>query len=206
MEETKKELNEETVEEVKETCKCEECTCEEEATETCECEECTCKEDKKKKKGFKKKEKEIEELKQKNLELEERILRSQAELINYRKRKEEETMRLLKYANEDIAKELLPIVDNFERAIAMDDTKLNDELSKFLEGFKMIYGHLVSALNSYEIKAIDGLNKPFDPSYHQAVMTAKVDGVEPGMVVEVLQKGYLLKDKVIRPAMVKVSE
>ena len=70
----------------------------------------------------------------------------------------------------------------------------------------MIYSQLVSALNKYEIKAIDGYNKPFDPTYHQAVMTAKVEGVEPGMVVEVLQKGYLLKDKVIRPAMVKVSE
>lgn len=191
MEENQKELNKEVVEQ--------------ESTNTCECEECACKEEKKKS-GFKKKNKELEELKQKNAELEEKVLRSQAELINYRKRKEEETVRLLKYANEDIAKELLPIVDNFERAIAMDDTKLNDELSKFLEGFKMIYGHLVSALNSYEIKAIDGFNKPFDPVYHQAVMTAKVDGVKPGMVVEVLQKGYLLKDKVIRPAMVKVSE
>ena len=156
---------------------------------------------------FKKKEKnKEEEYKKKLQELEEKNLRTQAELINYRRRKEEETTRLLKYANEDLAKELLPIVDNFERAINMDDDNLEDEVSKFLEGFKMIYCHLVSALEEYEIKAIDGVNKPLDPTYHQAVLTEHVDGVEPGMVVEVLQKGYLLKDKVIRPAMVKVSE
>ena len=80
------------------------------------------------------------------------------------------------------------------------------ELSKFLEGFKLIYCHLTNILEKYGVKAIDGYNKPFDPTYHNAVMVEKVKGVKPGMVVEVLQKGYLLKDKVIRTAMVKVSE
>ena len=127
-------------------------------------------------------------------------------MVNYRKRKEEEVARMLKYSNEDIAKDLLPIVDNFERAISMDDDDLTDELSKFLEGFKMIYCHLTDVLNKFEIKAIDGNKKPFDPNYHQAVLTEKVEGMEPGMVIEVLQKGYLLKDRVIRTAMVKVSE
>lgn len=138
--------------------------------------------------------------------LEEALLRKDADMINYRKRKEEEVTRMLKYSNEDIAKELLPIIDNFERAISLDDDNLEDELSKFLEGFKMIYCHLTDVLNKFEIKAIDGNKKPFDPNYHQAVLTEKVEGVEPGMVIEVLQKGYLLKDKVIRSAMVKVSE
>ena len=113
---------------------------------------------------------------------------------------------MLKYCNEDLVEEILPTLDNFERAIALDDTNLTDELSKFLSGFKMIYCHLVNALEKYGVKAIDGFDKPFDPTYHNAVMTEKVDGVKPGMVVEVLQKGYLLKDKVIRTAMVKVSE
>ncbi len=166
--------------------------------------------EKKKKDRYKKEiaslKEEVEKMKASLKEADEKVLRANAELINYRKRKDEEVGKLLKYSNEEIVKELLPIVDNFERAIAMDDTNLDDQLSKFLEGFKMIYSHLVSALNKYEVKAIDGYNKPFDPTYHQAVMTAKVEGVEPGMVVEVLQKGYLLKDKVIRPAMVKVSE
>ena len=70
----------------------------------------------------------------------------------------------------------------------------------------MIYCNLVNILENYGVKAIDGGNKPFDPTYHQAVLTEKREGVESGMVLEVLQKGYLLKDKVIRPAMVKVSE
>ena len=113
---------------------------------------------------------------------------------------------MLKYSSEDIVKEVLPIVDNFERAINMDDDNLEDEVSKFLAGFKMIYCKLVAILEKNGVKAIDGGNKPFDPTYHQAVMTEHRDGLDAGMVIEVLQKGYLLKDKVIRPAMVKVSE
>lgn len=154
------------------------------------------------KKAIKKEDKSEDKIKS----LEEALLRKDADMINYRKRKEEEVTKMLKYSNEDIAKDLLPIVDNFERAISLDDDNLDDELSKFLEGFKMIYCHLNDVLNKYEIKAIDGNKKPFDPNYHQAVLTEKVEGMEPGMVVEVLQKGYLLKDKVIRSAMVKVSE
>ena len=147
-----------------------------------------------------------EEYQKRIKELEEALLRKEADLINYRKRKDEEVSRMLNYSNEDIAKDLLPIVDNFERAISLDDDNLEDELSKFLEGFKMIYCHLTDVLNKFEIKAIDGNKKPFDPNFHQAVLTEKVEGMEPGMVIEVMQKGYLLKDKVIRVAMVKVSE
>lgn len=154
------------------------------------------------KKAIKKEDKSEEKIKS----LEEALLRKDADMINYRKRKDEEVTRMLKYSNEYIAKDLLPIVDNFERAISLDDDNLDDELSKFLEGFKMIYCHLNDVLNKYEIKAIDGNKKPFDPNYHQAVLTEKVEGMESGMVIEVLQKGYLLKDKVIRSAMVKVSE
>lgn len=139
-------------------------------------------------------------------ELEDSLLRSKAEFINYRKRLEEEQSRLLKYCNEDLIKETLPILDNFERAIKMDDTNLDDEVSKFLSGFKMIYCNLVNILKNYGVIEIDGNNKPFDPTYHEAIMTEKRDGVQSGMVLEVLQKGYILKDRVIRPAMVKVSE
>lgn len=164
-------------------------------------------EDKKcEKKHKKKKDCKCEENAQKIKDLEEALLRKDADMINYRKRKDDEVVRMLKYSNEDIAKDLLPIVDNFERAISLDDDNLDDELSKFLEGFKMIYCHLTDVLNKFEVKAIDGNKKPFDPNFHQAVLTEKVEGMEPGMVIEVLQKGYLLKDKVIRVAMVKVSE
>ena len=113
---------------------------------------------------------------------------------------------MLEFANEDIVKDILPSIDNFERAINLDDENLDDELSKFLAGFKMIYCHLVEVLEKYDVKAIDDKGKEFDPKLHQAVLTEKVEGMEPGMVVEVMQKGYMLKDKVIRPAMVKVSD
>ena len=139
-------------------------------------------------------------------ELEDELLRSKAEFINYRKRLEDEQVRLLKFCNEDLIKETLPILDNFERAISMDDTNLEDEVSKFLSGFKMIYCNFVNVLKNYGVIEIDGNNKPFDPVYHEAIMTEKRDGAEAGMVLEVLQKGYILKGKVIRPAMVKVSE
>ena len=175
-------------------------------THECNCENnCECHVDKKDKKKDKYKEK-INELENKIKELEEQNLRSKAELINYRKRKDDEISKLLKYSSEDIVKEVLPIVDNFERAINMDDANLADDISKFLAGFKMIYCKLVSILEKNGVKAIDGNNKPFDPTYHQAILTEAREGVEPGMVLEVLQRGYLLKDKVIRPAMVKVSE
>ncbi len=147
----------------------------------------------------------IQTLETKIKELEEALLRKDADLINYRKRKDDEVSRMLKYKDEDIAKDILPIIDNFERAINLDDDNLDDELSKFLEGFKMIYCHLEEILKKYEIKEIAETKVPFDPNIHQGVLTEKVEGLEPNMVVEVMQKGYLLKDKVIRHAMVKVS-
>lgn len=166
-----------------------------------------CSEHGKDKKG--KKDRHLEKLKQALLkidELEEQSLRDKAELINYRKRKDEEVTRMLKYANEDLVKELLPTIDNLERAIKLEDDNLTEDVSKFLSGVKMIYCSTISTLEKFGVKAIDGANKPFDPTFHQAVMTEMRDGVQSGMVLEVLQKGYLLKDKVIRPAMVKVSE
>jgi molecular chaperone GrpE len=101
---------------------------------------------------------------------------------------------------------MLSIVDDLERAIKLDDNILDDEVSKFLSGIKIIYTRLISILEKYEVKEIDALNKEFDPTYHQAVLTEKVEGVKPNMVVEVLQKGYMYKDRVLRHTMVKVSE
>lgn len=184
-------------------CECNECNCEEE----CKCdEECTCEKEQKKEKKKDKYKKQIQELEEKIKGYEEKSLRDKAEMINYRRRKEEETSKMLKYCNEDLIKQLLPVIDNFERAIKMDDDNLEDEVSKFLSGFKMIYSNLALTLQNFEVKAIDGANKPFDPVYHDAVMTEHRDDLEPGMIIEVLQKGYMLKDRVIRPAMVKVSE
>ena len=112
---------------------------------------------------------------------------------------------MLKFCHEDMIKDILPILDNFERAISME-AGLNEEEKKFLDGFKMVYTHLQNVMEKYDVKMIDGNNQPFDPVYHNAILLEKKEGVEPGMVIEILQKGYLLKDKVIRTAMVKVSE
>lgn len=139
-------------------------------------------------------------------EAEEKAMREKAEAINYRKRKDDEVARMMKYASEDLIKEILPIVDSFERAIDMDDDNLEDEVSKFLAGFKMIYCNFVNILEKYEVKEIEAMGKEFDANFHQAVLTEPRDGVESGIVIEVLQKGYMYKDKVLRPSMVKVSE
>lgn len=165
------------------------------------------KELKAKEKPKKKKEnKEVETLKEQNKALQEKILRISADAQNMRKRYEDEITRLHKYEGIEFAKEILPTIDNFERAIQLDDTNLDDELSKFLSGFKMIYSNLVNLLNAKEIKEIDCLEKDFDPNFMEAVLTTKVEGMEKNKVVEVLQKGYMYKDKLLRPAMVKVSE
>ena len=149
---------------------------------------------------------EIVTLNNKIKELEEKVLYKDAELLNYKKRKDLEVSSMLKYANSDIILEMLSIVDDLERAIKLDDNILDDEVSKFLSGIKIIYSRLISILEKYEVKEIDALNKEFDPTYHQAVLTEKVEVVKPNIVVEVLQKGYMYKDKVIRHTMVKVSE
>lgn len=153
-----------------------------------------------------KKNKEVEHLKEENKNLQDKVLRINAEMQNMRRRYEEEIARICKYEGEDFARQILPIIDNFERAIKLDDNDLTDELSKFLSGFKMIYTSFINILNTKEIKEIDCLNKEFDSNFMEAVLTDKVEGVEKNQVLEVLQKGYMYKDKLLRPAMVKVSE
>lgn len=190
----KKHKNKKNEELKKEECKCscdKECSCDEE----CNCnEKCSCDE--------KIEDNNFDKIKK----LEDALLRSQAELVNYKRRKDEETSRIIKYAEEDILKGFLPILDNFERAINMDDDNLDDEVSKFLLGFKLMYKQIKDLLAKFEVKEMDPLNKPFDPAYHQAIAVDNKEGILPGTVTEVLQKGYMYKDKVLRTAMVKVSE
>ena len=183
------------------SCTCnDECNCSEECNcdESCECgEDCSCHHD----------DHDTDELLSKRIkDLEDALLRSQAELINYKKRKDEETDRIIKYAEEDILKGFLPILDNFERAINMDDDNLDDEVSKFLKGFKLMYNQIRELLSRFDVKEIDALNKEFDPAIHNAVMVDKKEGVKSGVVTEVLQKGYMYKDRVLRTSMVKVNE
>lgn len=176
--------------------------------ESCDCQkedkECCC--DEKECRCHDEKDMEIEMLNQQISVLKEALLRNQADLQNYKRRKDEESERILKYKNEDLVKELLSIVDNFERAIKMDDNDLSDEVSKFLAGFKLIYTNTVGILAKFDVKEIAAEGVEFDPTYHHAVLTDHDDNKPAGVVLEVLQKGYLYKDRVIRPAMVKVNE
>ena len=149
--------------------------------------------------------KEIEKLKEENKLLNEKILRISAEMQNMRRRYDDEINRICKYDGIELIKELLRIVDNFERAIKLDDDNLSDDLSKFLSGFKLIYADLVKILENKNVKVIECLNKEFDPELMEAVLTESNPDIPNNQVVDVLQKGYTYNEKVIRPAMVKVN-
>ena len=162
-------------------------------------------EEKETKKEKKNKEKElIDALNLKVKELEDKNLRISAEMINTLRRKDEDNARVMKYANESLIDDLLNVVDNFDRALNQNSN--SEDVVNYQKGMQMIYDNLINILEKYEVKEIEALDKEFDPTYHQAVMTEKVDGKESNIVIEVLRKGYIYKDKVIRPAMVKVSE
>lgn len=179
-----------------------------EETITKECKKCKDKKENKepKEEFIKLTKEEVEAMNKKINDSEEKALRASAELINYRKRKDEETEKILKYCNEDLVLEILPILDNFDRAMNIGNKEISDELNQYLNGMKMIQKGLIAALLKFEVKEIDSLDKKFDPKYHQAVMKESDPNKEKEIILEVYQKGYMLKDKVIRPAMVKVND
>ena len=139
-------------------------------------------------------------------DLQNKLLYQQAEFANFKKRREEETRNMLKYQNYDLALEIITVVDSLERALDVPADKLSDDVKKYLDGFRIMYNNLINILNKFEVHQIDVLNKEFDHNTSQALMTEHVDGINPGIVIQVLQKGYILKDKLLRPALVKVSE
>lgn len=151
-----------------------------------------------------KKDKKLEELQNEVNTLKDKNMRIAAEMVNTLRRKDEETNRLLKYSNESLITELLPVIDNFERALNVDVT--SNDVESYQKGMTMIYNSLKNILEKFEVKEIEAIDKEFDPSYHQAVMQEEKEGTKENIVIEVLQKGYTYKDKVIRPAMVKVSK
>ena len=167
-------------------------------------EETEIKKEPKNEKKVKKKSHELEELKEKISLLEEETLRAKADLINYRKRKDEEVSMMLKYANSDLIMELLPVLDNFERAL--DNKEKNKELENYLEGFKLIYENIKEILKNNGVTEIEALGKKFDPLYHHSISMRKDESKESEEVLEVYQKGYMYQDKVLRPAMVIINE
>ena len=183
------------------------CGCE----EKCECqdEKCECKHERIEERQTEEIEKlrnQLTEILNEKQSLLEKLQYSKAEMINYRKRKEEETDNKLKYANQDLILEIIPVLDNFERAIKLDDNDLTDELSKFLTGFKMMYASLCEVLKKFGVEEIDCEGKEFDANTMQALMTYSDSNFEDEIVLDVLLKGYRLKDRVIRPASVKVNK
>lgn len=161
-------------------------------------------EKKPKKKKKPTKDDEIKALKGEIASLEDRLLRNEAELQNFKRRMTEERIKDRKYARIDLIRDLLSPLDNFERGLEKESS--NDALKKHIKGFDMILKEILETLKKDGLETIEAEGVPFDPTVHHAVAKEPTEGVESDHVIEVYQKGYKYKDRVIRPAMVKVSE
>lgn len=136
--------------------------------------------------------------------LNDQLLRNRAELENFKRRMNEERIRERKYAMQDFFTELIGVIDTFDKVVS---AKTDDEkLKKYLVGFVMINNNIKQILESYGVKKIECLNQEFDPTFHQAIEVVEVENTPSNQVVEVIADGYLYKDRVLRPAMVKVSK
>lgn len=136
-------------------------------------------------------------------ENEKRYLRTQADFDNFRRRTQKEKEDLAKYATTKLITELVPVIDNFERAMSTADS--NTDADSFIKGVNMIFRQLEGVLGAEGLTVMNTVGEPFNPEFHQAIMQVESDEYEEGIVVEEVQKGYMIKDKVLRPAMVKVS-
>jgi molecular chaperone GrpE len=146
---------------------------------------------------------EIEQLKAEKEEMYNKFLRAQADLQNFRTRVNKEKEQMLKYASQRAIEALLPVVDNFERAIMA--SKDATDKGALAEGIEMVFRQLQQVLEQEGVTTVPGVGSPFDPNMHQAVMQEESSEHESGIIIEEFQKGYMLKDRVIRPSMVKVS-
>ena len=147
---------------------------------------------------------EIEQLRSDMNEASDRLLRAQAELENYRKRVRREIEDERLYANMPLLRDLLPVVDNIQRAIAAAEK--TSDASKLLEGIKMVAQHLDTALARHHCRRIDALGKSFDPAVHEAISQQPSREFPPHTVMQVVQDGFQLHDRVVRPAQVIVSK
>ena len=147
---------------------------------------------------------EIQRLTTENTTLQEKVKLAQAELVNYRKRKDEETANTIKYANQDLIIDLLVVVDNLERTL--ENQNVSEEVKKYQDGVRMIYDNIMNTLKSFGVEVINRVGQVFDPKYEQALLTECVEDKDDDIVLEVLLKGYMLKGRVIRPASVKINQ
>ncbi|TDL34491.1 nucleotide exchange factor GrpE [Jeotgalibacillus sp. S-D1] len=137
-------------------------------------------------------------------EAENRYLRLRADFDNYRRRIQKEGEAKEKYRAQSLITNILPALDNFERALNIEVS--DDQNGSFLKGMQMVHTSLLDALKAEGLEVIESVGQQFDPHLHQAVMQVSEEGVDSNTVVEEFQKGYRLKDRVIRPSMVKVNE
>jgi molecular chaperone GrpE len=145
-----------------------------------------------------------DELEKKLADFENRYLRLQADFDNFRRRSRMEAEANEKYRAQKLIIDILPAVDNFERALVMEVD--NDQAKSLKQGMEMVYRSLLDALSKEGLQQIEAVGKEFDPHFHQAVMQGNDENFSSNIVIEEFQKGYLLKDKVIRPSMVKVNQ
>ena len=150
------------------------------------------------------KDKEVTQLKEQIASEKDRVLRLSAEFENYKKRKQRELDDFKKFANETIFRQLLTVVDNLERAIS--STKENSDKEGLLKGVELTHKEIIRLFETFNVKTVEAENQIFDPNFHQAVTQEETDKVPDNTVTQVLQKGYLLHDRLIRPAMVIVSK
>ena len=146
---------------------------------------------------------ELAALRQEKDSLQDRLLRTAAEFDNYRKRVDRERRELSEFAAADVIAELLPIVDNFERALQAETPP---EAEAFRKGVELIYRQTLDVLRKRGVKPIEALGSNFDPNFHQAVIQETSDAHREGEVMEELQRGYMLGERLLRPAMVKVAK
>lgn len=145
---------------------------------------------------------ELEELKSKNKELENNYFKAYADAENIKRRNQQELDVSKKYRIQSFAVDLLPVLDNLERAL----DSIEDKDSLIAKGVQMTYQQLIDSLKKEGVEEVQALHQSFDANFHQALMSEKVEDVEANIVIEVLQKGYKLKDRLLRPSLVKVSE
>ncbi|MDY0131826.1 MAG: nucleotide exchange factor GrpE [Desulforegulaceae bacterium] len=149
--------------------------------------------------------KRLEEAEEKSRESNDKYIRAHAELENFKKRTNREVNEFKKYAVEAIVKQLLPVIDNLERAVLSAESSGETESSQITQGIKMTLKEVERVFDQFSIKSVDAQGEKFDPLYHMAVGQEERDDVEANIVVKQFQKGYLLHERLIRPAMVIVS-
>ena len=148
---------------------------------------------------------ELNQEKDKSKDYWDRLVRLQAEFDNARKRMQKQQGEFVKYANEGIVCELLIILDDLERSVEVQESKHQDP-EVFLKGIEMILAHLYELLKKNKIKTIEAKGKIFDPNFHEALMQIEDDTLPENTVMEELQKGYMIEERIIRTTKVKVSK